>query len=81
MAKGSDNVGTEIPKEYAEIVRALVDGQGWRYDKSGRGHPKLWPADTSMRMIPVPTTPGDQRSLRNFIAQVRRSGGIWPVER
>jgi hypothetical protein len=81
MVRDSDIVGREIPKEYADIVRALVNRQGWRYDKGGKGHPKVWPPDKSKRALPVPTTPGDQRSLRNFIAQVRRSGGTWPVEK
>jgi hypothetical protein len=81
VVKGSDTVGNEIPKEYAEIVRALTTSQGWRYSNKGAGHPKLWPPDPSMLMIPVPTTPSDQRGLRNFISQVRRAGGIWPMEK
>lgn len=71
----TDRPGREIPKSYREIVAALID-QGWRYDASGKGHPKLYPADRSQHMIAVPTTPGDQRSLKNFRAQVRRAGGI-----
>lgn len=72
--------GNEVPKEYRVIVNELVDNQGWRYDNSGKGHPKLF-APSGARVIPVPTTPGDQRSLLNFTAQVRRAGGIWPVRR
>jgi hypothetical protein len=73
--------GNEIPKEYRVIVDELVSNQGWRYDNTGAGHPKLYPADPAMRVIPVPTTPGSQRSLKNFVGQVRRSGGIWPPGR
>ena len=69
--------GNEVPKEYRIIVNELVDNQGWRYDNSGQGYPKLY-APSGARMISVPKTPSDQRSLRNFIAQVRRAGGIWP---
>jgi hypothetical protein len=79
MAKGKDTVGNEIPKEYRAIATELRTNQGWGYQK-GNGHPKLYPANGS-RPIPVPTTPGDHRSLPNCIAQVRRGGGIWPVGR
>lgn len=78
----SDLPGREIPKEYRAIVTDLVQHQGWRYNinRSG-GHPKLYPADPARAMMTVPTTPGDQRSLRNFTAAVRRSGGQWPTDR
>lgn len=76
-----DLPGREIPKEYREIVTALVEHQGWRYNASGQGHPKLNPPDRTNPMMTVPTTPGDRRSLRNFIAQVRRAGGQWPLTR
>jgi hypothetical protein len=72
--------GNEIPKDYRTIVDELVSNQGWRYDNSGHGHPKLF-APSGARMIPVPTTPSDQRGLRNFISQVRRAGAIWPPGR
>lgn len=68
----------EIPKEYAAIVRELIQNQGWRYDNTGSGHPKLYPAEPSQRQIAVPTTPSNQRLLKGWIGQVRRAGGIWP---
>lgn len=71
----TDRPGREIPKDYRAIVADLVDNQGWRYDSSRKGHPMLYPADRSQSAMPVPTTPGDQRSLLNFRAQVRRKGG------
>jgi hypothetical protein len=70
----TDRPGREIPKEYRQIVAALID-QGWRYDASGKGHPKLYPADRTQQAIAVPGTPGDRRSMLNFRAQVRRAGG------
>ncbi len=72
--------GNEVPKEYRVIVNEPVDNQGWRMTKAGKGHPKLY-APRGARAMPVPTTPGVQRSLRNFTAQVRRGGAIWPVKR
>ena len=69
--------GREISKEYREIAQHLVDAQGWRY-RTGKRHPKLYPAEPTQSPIPVPTTPSDRRSLKNFVSQVRRAGGIWP---
>jgi hypothetical protein len=63
------------------VVEHLIDTQGWRYDSSGKGHPVLLPADRAQSPLPVPTTPGDSRSFRNWIAQIRRRGGIWPPAR
>lgn len=77
----SDRAGKEAPKEYREVVNHQVDKLGWRYRVIGKGHPHLYPADPSRRPIGVPTTPGDHRSLKNFIAQVRRAGGEWPPEK
>lgn len=71
----TDRAGAEIPKEYRKIVNKLVDEQGWRYDSHRPGHPMLYPPDRTRDAFTVPTTPGDVRSLRNFTAQVRRSGG------
>lgn len=81
MEHHSDRPGREIPKEYREVVEHLIDTQGWRYDRSGKGHPVMLPADRSKPQLRVPTTPGDSRSLRNWIADVRRRGGIWPPAR
>lgn len=78
MVKESDTVGKEIPKEYREIVTHLVANQGWRYDRTHGKHPMVFPADKSKAGIPVPTSPGDQRGLRNFIAMVKRANGVWP---
>jgi hypothetical protein len=73
-----DRPEREIPKEYREVVDELIDNQGWRYEASGKGHPKLYPSDKAFAQVSVPTTPSDVRSFRNSVAQVRRSGGIWP---
>lgn len=66
-----------IPKDFQKVVDELVD-QGWRYDPHRSGHPMLYPPDAGERPIPVPTTPGDHRSFKNFVAMIRRAGGRWP---
>jgi hypothetical protein len=85
MAKGtgtmdSDRPGRELKKEFREVATALVSNQGWRYDNGSRrgGHPVLYPADLSQPPLAVPTTPGKGRAFTNFVAEVRRRGGIWP---
>lgn len=77
----ADLPGKEIPKEYREIVAHQVRTLGWRYDTKRGGHPVLYPADRTKRAIPVPTTPGDHRGLRNFTSLVRQAGGQWPPGR
>jgi hypothetical protein len=73
--------GRELPREFREIVTDLVVNQGWRYQfRPGGRHPKLYPADRTQPMLSVPTTPSDNRALRNFIAAVRQRGGVWPRE-
>jgi hypothetical protein len=69
--------GRELPKEYREVVDYQIAVHGWRYE-TGRRHPVLYPDDPNQPAIRIPTTPSDRRSLRNFIAQVRRAGGTWP---
>jgi hypothetical protein len=72
--------GSELPKDYREIANELIGNQGWRYDPGGP-HSKLYPADGSKPIVIVPHTPSkDPRTLKNFIGQVRRSGGQWPPE-
>ena len=74
--------GSEIPKEFREIARYLVRVLRWRYDNSGKGHPVLLPVDPTKPQLRVPTTPtSDPRALKNFIADVRKRGGIWPPPR
>jgi hypothetical protein len=55
----------------ALLVNLQVDEPDWRY-KTGKKHPTLCPSDPAQPTLPVPTTPGDHRSWRNFKAQLRR---------
>jgi hypothetical protein len=72
--------GKEIPKEYREIVAYQIERLGWRYDPKGKGHPVLYPADKAHGAIRMAQTPSDRRGIKNFVAVVRRAGGIWPPE-
>lgn len=77
-----DRPGREIPKDYREVITYLIDSQGWDYKKArGGGYPKLLPADPDQAPIRVPKTPSSQRTLSNWIAEIRRKGGHWPPER
>lgn len=77
----TEQPGNEIPKEYRDIVAHQIETHLWRY-RTGKGHPKLYPANRDQRPIPVPTTPkgGRSHALANFIGQIRRAGGTWPPE-
>lgn len=77
----SNRPGREIPKEYREVATELVTNQGWRYVYRGGSHPMLYPADRSKSPMTIPTTPSEKRSFANFLAQVRRAGGVWPPQR
>lgn len=65
-----------MPKEYKEIIREL-ERQGWRLVRGTR-HWKAFPPDKKKPMVTIPGTPSDYRSIKNTIAQLRRSGFIWP---
>lgn len=52
--------------------------QGWRVERTTKGHIRFVPPDATMPMVIASGTPSDQRSIKNLIAQLRRSGFIWP---
>jgi hypothetical protein len=81
MVKDSDKMpGREIPPDYREVATELVRNQGWRYVLGGR-HPVLFPPDRTKRSVTIAGSPGDKRGFRNFVAEVRRQGGVWPPVR
>jgi hypothetical protein len=59
------------------IRKALID-QGWRIEERKGGHDMAYPPDRSKPGVAMPGTPGGGRWLQNLIAQLRRSGFIWP---
>lgn len=82
--ESGDTPGRELPKEYREVAVELVSNQGWRYEagKNRGGHPMLFPSDQAQRPLAIPTTPGGgERGFKNWIAQVRKRNGVWPVRR
>ena len=78
----TERLGREVPKDYREVITHLIDEEGWTYrTPRGAGYPQLLPADPAQPPIKVPKTPSSQRTLRNWLADIRRKGGHWPPER
>jgi hypothetical protein len=59
-------------REIDRLVNHLIRA-GWRFHRGGK-HGKLSPL-VGGKFITVPTTPGDRRSARNFMLDLRRVGG------
>lgn len=59
-------------KELDELVEAAWEA-GWWCERAGNKHVKCYPPSDS-RMVPVPSTPSDWRTVRNKRSQLRRSG-------
>jgi hypothetical protein len=78
----TERPGREVPKDYREVIAYLIDEEGWTYrTPRGGGYPQLLPADAAQPPIKVPKTPSSQRTLTNWLADIRRKGGHWPPER
>lgn len=58
------------------IRKALIE-QGWRIESKG-GYDQAYPPDPSKPRVKLPSTPGGGRWMPNLIAQLRRSGFVWP---
>jgi hypothetical protein len=52
-----------------DLCQALI-AEGWRFER-GAKHSKLYTPD-GREMITVPGTPGDRRSVINFMLQIKR---------
>lgn len=65
-----------MPNDWEEIQGAALE-QGWRVEKIKKGV-RLVPPDPSKPMVVIHRTPSDHRALKNTIAQMRRSGFVWP---
>jgi hypothetical protein len=64
-------------KEITAIRRALIE-QGWRIESKGKGYDRAVPPVKDLPAVSLPKTPGEGRAIANLIAQLRRSGFIWP---
>ena len=60
-----------------ELEKAARE-QGWKVDRTRRGHPRFIPADPSRQIVVGSGTPSDRRSLNNLLADLKRNGLIWP---
>jgi hypothetical protein len=56
-----------------EQVIKRAKEQGWDYEFTGNGHHKLTPPGDG-QIVVTSGTPGDQRSFKNFLAAMKRSG-------
>jgi predicted RNA binding protein YcfA (HicA-like mRNA interferase family) len=62
-------------------VIAAAEDQGWEVTRTKKGHLQFIPPDPTRPMVHGSGTPSDWRSLKNLIAQLRRSGLVWPPKR
>jgi len=73
---------TEIPAHWSKEVRELAkvaQEQGWRFDETGKGHPRFWPpAETGLQPERFSSSPSDHRSWRNFTKALERKGLVIP---
>ena len=52
--------------------------QGWEIGHTKKGHPRWVPPDPSKPIVIGSGTPSDYRAIKNFLAQLKRSGFVWP---
>lgn len=58
------------------FFRNILDSalkQGWRVQRTTKGHWQFIPPST-LPMVVTGNTSGDQRSVRHFLSQMRKSG-------
>jgi len=60
-----------------DLERAARE-QGWRVERTAKGHPKFIPADPNGQIVFGSGTPSDWRSLPNLLSKLRKQGLIWP---
>lgn len=59
-------------------IRKALESQGWRIEARKGGHDMAYPPDRTRPGVALPGTPGGARWLPNLVAQLRRSGFVWP---
>lgn len=60
-----------------EKVLAAAKAQGWTRRDTKKGF-FLVPPDPTKPLVQIHRTPSDHRALKNTLAQMRRSGLVWP---
>lgn len=63
-----------------DIERAAID-QGWKVDRTAKGHPRFTPPDPNQDIIIGSGTPSDVRAIRNLLARLKRAGLMYPYRR
>jgi hypothetical protein len=58
-------------------IKKALEEQGWRLERRSRGWMAL-PPDRTKPPVAIHETPSDWRAERNMLAQLKRSGFIWP---
>lgn len=61
-------------------LRAILEAaqaQGWRVRQTASAHYQCIPPDRHRKICVTSGTPGDWRSLHNFLAELRRQGFVW----
>lgn len=74
--KRLENPDAQCPRATRADVRLLLEAawaQGAWVVLGGNDHFKIFP-DNGNRMVPIPQTPSDYRTLKNKRAQLRRAG-------
>lgn len=59
-------------------IEKAARAQGWQIGTSKKGHLRWVPPDPSKPIVVGSGTPSDHRAVRNFLAQLKRSGLVWP---
>jgi len=59
--------------DFDKVLEKARD-QGWRVDRTKKGHWRFLSPDRTQPPIYFSGTPSDHRSIRNLVAQLRRAG-------
>jgi hypothetical protein len=59
-------------------VEKAAKQQGWRVDRTTKGHVKFTPSDPTVPPEVFSGTPSDWRAIHNLLAALKRKGFLWP---
>jgi hypothetical protein len=62
-------------KDFSALVKE-AEGQGWRVQRTKKGHWRLLAPD-GVGIVIAAGTPSDRRGFDNTVASMRRYGFIW----
>ena len=60
-----------------EDIEQAARDQGWRVERTRRGHPLFYSPDGTTCVVGS-GTPGDQRAILNLLSRLKRAGLQWP---